>query len=118
MDVLDVNNATDVTAGPQPLSRRAVLMAGTVAAGTLAAAPPAAAEADTTVFGAPLVELVVPAGVLTAEQKAAMIAGITDVLNTALKQPPDPSRRMFVEIMETAENGFGVNGRVFVPRAK
>jgi phenylpyruvate tautomerase PptA (4-oxalocrotonate tautomerase family) len=117
MNVLDVNDAADSIPGPQSLSRRAVLMSGTVAA-TLAGAAPAAAEADTTTFGAPLVELVVPAGVLTAEQKAAMIEGITDVLNTALKQPADPSRRMFVEILETAESGFGVNGRVFVPRAK
>jgi phenylpyruvate tautomerase PptA (4-oxalocrotonate tautomerase family) len=117
MKVLDLNNEAGSKAAPRTLSRRAVLTNATVAASTLAAAP-AAAESDTTGFGAPLVELVVPAGVLTAQQKVAMIEGITDVLNTALKQPPDPSRRLFVEIMETTEGGFGVNGRVFVPRAK
>jgi phenylpyruvate tautomerase PptA (4-oxalocrotonate tautomerase family) len=118
MDVLHFHDEGDSTAGPRPLSRRAVLVTGTVAAGTLAAGPPAAAEADTSAFGAPLVELTVPSGALTLEQKAAMIEGITDVLNTALKQPPDPSRRLFVEIMETGAGGFGVNRRVFVPRAK
>jgi phenylpyruvate tautomerase PptA (4-oxalocrotonate tautomerase family) len=116
--MLDLNNDGDSKASQRPLSRRTVLMTGTVAAGTLAASAPAVAEADTTVFGAPLVELAVPAGALTAQQKASMIEGITDVVNTALKLPPDPSRRMFVEIMETSEGGFGVNGRVFVPRAK
>jgi phenylpyruvate tautomerase PptA (4-oxalocrotonate tautomerase family) len=115
--MLDLNDDAASKTGQPPLSRRTVLLTGTVAA-TLAGAVPPAAEADTTAFGAPLVEVVVPAGALTAGQKAAMIEGITDVLNTALKQPPDPSRRMFVEILETAEGGFGVNGRVFVPRAK
>jgi hypothetical protein len=44
-----------------------------------------------------------------------MIKGITDVLRrvTAPSQGP-----LFVEIMETAEGAFGVNGNVFVPRAR
>jgi len=33
----------------------------------------------------------------------------------ALNLPPDPLRRLFVEVFETAESGFGVNGKVFVP---
>jgi 4-oxalocrotonate tautomerase len=118
MHVPDLNDHGDVTAGSLSLSRRAVLLTGTVAAGALAAPGGTAAQVETIDFGAPLVELVVPAGVLTLEQKAAMVEGITDVLNTALKQPADPSRRMFVEIMETAEGGFGVNGRIFSPRVK
>ena len=69
-------------------------------------------------FGAPLVELQVPPGVLTLEQKAAVIKGITDVILKATKLPPDPARKSFVQIFETTEGGFGVNGQVFVPRAK
>jgi phenylpyruvate tautomerase PptA (4-oxalocrotonate tautomerase family) len=68
-------------------------------------------------FGAPLVEVYVPAGVLTLEQKAAMIKGVTDVVLKATKQS-DPARKSFVQILETADGGFGVNGQVFVPRGK
>jgi phenylpyruvate tautomerase PptA (4-oxalocrotonate tautomerase family) len=64
------------------------------------------------------VELQVPTGVLTLEQKAAMIKGITDVLFNAMKLSPGPGRLSFVQIIETAEGGFGVNGQVFVPRGK
>ena len=63
-------------------------------------------------------ELQVPSGVLTPEQKAAMIKGMTDVLLKAMKLVPDPTRLSFVQILETAEGGFGVNGHVFVPRGK
>ena len=55
---------------------------------------------------------------LTLEQKAAMIKGITDVLFNAMKLSPGPGRLSFVQIIETAEGGFGVNGQVFVPRGK
>ena len=65
-----------------------------------------------------LVELHVPAGVLTLEQRSAMIKGITDVVLSATNQPPDPAKRLFVQIFETVEGGFGVNGQVFVPRGK
>jgi phenylpyruvate tautomerase PptA (4-oxalocrotonate tautomerase family) len=68
-------------------------------------------------FGAPLVEVYVPAGVLTLEQKAAMIKGVTDVVLKATKLS-DPARKSFVQILETADGGFGVNGQVFVPRGK
>ena len=103
------------------LSRRAVLlMTATVAAGAAtgvagARAQPASAAAS---FGAPFVELYVPAGLLTSEQKSAMVKGFTDVVCGAMKLPPDPTRRLFVAIMETAEGGFGVNGEVFVPSRK
>jgi hypothetical protein len=56
--------------------------------------------------------------VLTLEQKAAMIKGITDVVFNATKSSPGPGRFSFVQIIETAEGGFGVNGQVFVPRGK
>ena len=101
------------------LSRRNVLMTATVAAGALACPPSVLAETvPAGNFGAPLVEVHVPAGVLTLEQKSAMIKGITDVVLGATKQPPDPARRLFVQIFETAEGGFGVNGQVFVPRTR
>jgi hypothetical protein len=36
-----------------------------------------------------------------------------------MKLPPDPARKLFVEIFETPEGGFGVNGQVVVvPRGK
>jgi len=101
------------------LSRRAVLMTATVAAGALAAAQDGLADTVSTGnFGAPVVELYVPAGVLTLEQRGAMIKGISDVVFKAMKLQPDPAHRLFVEIIETAEGGFGVNGQVFVPAKK
>jgi phenylpyruvate tautomerase PptA (4-oxalocrotonate tautomerase family) len=100
------------------LSRRNVLMKATVAASALTAPGVLAATVPAGTFGAPLVEVHVPAGVLTLEQKSAMIKGITDVVLGATKQPPDPAKRLFVQIFETAEGGFGVNGQVFVSRSR
>jgi hypothetical protein len=101
------------------LNRRAVLMTVAAAAGGAAGIAPALADtAPSASFGAPLVELHVPPGVLTLEQKAAMIKGMTDVIFNAMKLTPGPGRLSFVQIIETGEGGFGVNGQVFVPRAK
>ena len=47
-----------------------------------------------------------------------MIKGVTEVVLKATVQPPDPSRKSFVQLFETVEGGFGVNGQVFVPRGK
>jgi phenylpyruvate tautomerase PptA (4-oxalocrotonate tautomerase family) len=112
------NNLPDLQDGAR-LNRRAVLVTAVVAAGSAAGISPALTDsASSANYGAPLVELQVPTGVLTLEQKAAMIKGITDVVLSAMKQPADPARRLFVQIIETAEDGFGVNGQVFVPRGK
>jgi phenylpyruvate tautomerase PptA (4-oxalocrotonate tautomerase family) len=101
------------------MDRRAVLMSAAAAAGAAAGISSALADtAPSASFGAPLVELQVPVGVLTLEQKAAMIKGITDVVFNAIKLAPGPARLSFVQIIETAEGGFGVNGQVFVPRGK
>jgi 4-oxalocrotonate tautomerase len=102
------------------LSRRAILlMTATVAAGAVTGMSGALAQtAPAASFGAPVVELYVPAGLLTLEQKSAMVEGLTDVVLGAMKLPPDPARRLFVAIMETAEGGFGVNGQVFIPPPK
>jgi phenylpyruvate tautomerase PptA (4-oxalocrotonate tautomerase family) len=109
------NKEMELPASADGLSRRNVLVTATVAAG--AGVPSALADTfPAASFGAPLVELHVPAGVLTLEQRSAMIKGITDVVLGATKQPPDPAKRLFVQIFETAEGGFGVNGQVFVPR--
>src|SRR5215470_6385413 len=105
--------------GAAGLSRRAILKTGAVAAGT--AAGLSAALADTfpaTTFGAPLVELHVPAGALTLEQKSAMIKGITDVVLGATKIPPEQARKLWVQLFETAEGGWGVGGQIFVPPGK
>ena len=47
-----------------------------------------------------------------------MIKGVTEVVLKAVPLPASPSRFSFVQIFETAEGGFGVNGQVFVPRGK
>ena len=120
MDMINrPNNDVESPASSGGLNRRAVLMTAAVAAGAAAGVSPALADtAPAANFGAPLVELQVPAGVLTLEQKAAMIKGITDVVLKATKLPSDPARKSFVQIFETADGGFGVNGQVFVPRGK
>ena len=93
-------------------------MTATVAAGALAGVPRALADIFSggelwrTAGGAAC-----PRGRAHAlEQRSAMIKGITDVVLQTTKQPPDPAKRLFVQIFETAEGGFGVNGQVFVPR--
>ena len=96
------------------LSRRDVLAAAAVGAAMVASPSIAAAAAPESSFGAPLVELHVPAGILTVEQRGAMIKGITEVIVEALGQPLDPAKRLFVEIFETAEGGYGVNGQAFL----
>jgi 4-oxalocrotonate tautomerase len=100
------------------MDRRAVLMSAVAASATAGMSPALADTAPSAGFGAPLVELQVPVGVLSLEQKAAMIKGITDVVFNAMKLAPGPGRFAFVQIIETAEGGFGVNGQVFVPRSK
>ena len=120
MDMINSSNVDMQLQGNEGLNRRAVLMTAAVMAGAAAGASQALAEGAPAAnfFGAPLVELQVPAGVLTLEQKAAMIKGITDVVLKATKLPPDSPGKSFVQIFETTEGGFGVNGQVFVPRAK
>jgi 4-oxalocrotonate tautomerase len=106
-------------------SRRVVLMTATAAVATpaiLADAVLAAASPDdpSTVarFGAPLVELHVPKGALTLEQKRGMIEGITRVLVTATKLPPDVTQQLWIQIFETSESGWGLGGQVYVPRGQ
>jgi phenylpyruvate tautomerase PptA (4-oxalocrotonate tautomerase family) len=113
MRVVDIaKKGTDVDASPDGLSRRAVLITATIAA-VLAANDSSAAG-----FGAPLVEMYFPVGVLSLDQKAALIRSVTDVVNAAMQSPVDPARRLFVEIIETPEGGFGVNGQAVGPRAR
>lgn len=101
------------------LRRRDLLVSATVTAGALAGATEAMAQpAPVPGFGAPLVELHVPAGILSVEQKSEMIKGVTEVVLGAMNQAPDPAKRLFVEILETAEGGYGVNGKAFAPRPK
>jgi phenylpyruvate tautomerase PptA (4-oxalocrotonate tautomerase family) len=115
--MIDMPNAVVPSPDAGGLNRRAVLVTAAIAAGAVVS--PSLADTTTPAnFGAPLVELNVPAGALTVEQKAAMIKGMTDVLVTAMKLPSDPTRFSFVQIIETAEGGFGVNGQVFARPAK
>jgi len=111
---MDAKSSPD---GTGELSRRAVLVTAAavaatgVTAGLAQTAPPAS-------FGAPLVEMSFPVGVLDVEQKAAMIRGVTEVVRSAMKLSPDPARKLFVEIFETPEGGFGVNGQAVIPRGR
>jgi phenylpyruvate tautomerase PptA (4-oxalocrotonate tautomerase family) len=98
------------------LTRRA-LAGAALGAGIAAGLSPSAAQtAPAATWGAPIVEVIVPSGILSSEQKTDMIGRITDIVLGALNLPPDPLRRLFVELFETAESGFGVNGKVFTPR--
>ena len=94
------------------------LNAGIAAGAATGTSAVLAQTAPASSFGAPLVEMSFPVGVLTFDQKAAMIKGVTDVVHNALKLAPDPARKLFVEIFETLEGAFGVNGQVVVPRSK
>ena len=116
--MIDMPNTEVPSQDAAGLNRRAVLVTAAIAAAGAAVSPVLADTAPPANFGAPLVELNVPAGALTIEQKAAMIKGITDVVSNAIKLAPDPTRVSFVQILETADGGFGVNGKVFVPRGK
>jgi len=110
------NRPVDATAHEGHLTRRtlatAALGAGVAVAGMSAGSAQTVPDSP---YGAPIVEVFVPSGVLSSEQKGEMIRRITDVVLDALNLPPDPLRRLFVEVFETAESGFGVNGKVFVP---
>jgi phenylpyruvate tautomerase PptA (4-oxalocrotonate tautomerase family) len=120
MDTIKGSSRTvELRARTGGLSRRAVLQTATVAAGAVASASAALSDnVSAAGFGAPLVELHVPVGVLAPEQKRAMIEGVTEVLVSAIKLPPDQAKRLFVQIFETAEGGWGVGGQVFVTRNK
>ena len=107
--------------GTRRLSRRAIL-ATTTATAVAGVAGMSTARADplppATGFGAPLAELHFPAGTLSPEQKAAMIKGVTDVLLKATNLAPDQAVKLWVQIFETAEGGWGAGGQVFVHRPK
>ena len=124
MDMIDKSDRNGgsnkmVTEPTDRLSRRTVLKTATAAVGVVAGASAALAEsAPAADFGAPLVELHVPAGALTLEQRSDLIKGVTDVLVDAIKLPPDQAKKLWVQIFETAEGGWGVGGQVFVPRSK
>jgi phenylpyruvate tautomerase PptA (4-oxalocrotonate tautomerase family) len=120
MNIVDSSNSNvEMAESPGGLSRRAILKTATVAAGAAAGVSTVLADAPTAGFGAPLVEMSFPVGVLTLDQKAAMIKSVTDVVRGAMKLTPDPANKLFVEIFETPEGGFGVNGQVVVvPRGK
>src|SRR5215467_676265 len=100
------------------VSRRAALLAASVGAVTVSGVRGFAADAGSASFGAPLVEMSFPVGVLSVEQKAALIKRVTEVVSAAMEFPADPQRRLFVEILETPEGGFGADGQVVVPRSR
>jgi 4-oxalocrotonate tautomerase len=119
MDTMRSSKNAGLGEGIDGLNRRAVLMTAAVAAGAMASGSAVLADtAPEAGFGAPLVEFQVPAGVLSLEQKAAIIKGMTEVVANAIKLPADAARKSFVQIFETAAGGFGVGGSVFTPRAK
>ena len=100
------------------VSRRTALLAASIGAVAVSGVRCMAAGGGDAGFGAPFVEMSFPVGVLSVEQKAALIKRVTDVVNAAMEFSPDSQRKLFVEILETPEGGFGVNGQAVVPRAK
>jgi phenylpyruvate tautomerase PptA (4-oxalocrotonate tautomerase family) len=100
------------------VSRRTALLAASIGAVAVSGGRGLAADAGSAGFGAPFVEMSFPVGVLSVEQKAALIKRVTDVINAAMDFPSDSQRRLFVEILETPEGGFGVNGQVVGPRPR
>jgi phenylpyruvate tautomerase PptA (4-oxalocrotonate tautomerase family) len=113
-------NAKAEASGDAPMpNRRNLLTTVAAAAGAAAAIPAALAEtAPAADFGAPLAELHFPAGALTLEQKAAMIKGVTDVLANAVRLPAEQRPKLWVQLFETAEGGWGFGGQVFTRAAK
>ncbi|GGF17833.1 hypothetical protein GCM10011611_24610 [Aliidongia dinghuensis] len=101
-------------------SRRAVLRTVTAAAVATTIMPgvQAADAAPADGFGAPLVELHVPVGILSAEQKSAMIKGVSDVLVKAMDLQPEQMRFLWVQIIEVSSGGWGVGGQVFIPKSQ
>src|ERR1700704_5737400 len=119
MDMTTGSGDAEVAKSVGKLSRRAVLATAAVAASAATDVSAVSAQAvPSTSFGAPLVEMSFPVGVLTLDQKAAMIKGVTDVIHSAMKLTPDPATKLFVEIFETPEGAFGVNGQVVIPRGR
>jgi phenylpyruvate tautomerase PptA (4-oxalocrotonate tautomerase family) len=127
---MDTQNGSNKNVEPKEnagSSRRAVLKTATagavagvsaVLAGSIVAGASPDEPSTVARFGAPVVELHVPAGVLTLEQKADMINGITSVLIAAIKLPPDVNQQLWVQIFETAQGGWGLGGQVYVPRGQ
>jgi phenylpyruvate tautomerase PptA (4-oxalocrotonate tautomerase family) len=112
-DKLDTATTRD-----EQLTRRA-LAGAALGAGIMAGFSASAAQAAPAFpYGAPVVEVCVPPALLSSEQKSEMIRRITEVVLTTLNLPPDPQRHMFVTMLETAEGGFGVDGKVFTPARK
>jgi phenylpyruvate tautomerase PptA (4-oxalocrotonate tautomerase family) len=116
-DTRETNENTASSRSADGLSRRNVLVTATAAAGALASVQSALAETvPARAYGAPIVEVYASQGGLSREQRGAMIRGITDVVLSVTQQPPlgpDSKTRLYVEIIEVAPGGFGVNGEVF-----
>jgi phenylpyruvate tautomerase PptA (4-oxalocrotonate tautomerase family) len=116
-DTCETNESTASSRSADGLNRRNVLVTATAAAGALAGVQSALAETvPAGAYGAPIVEVYASQAGLSREQRSAMIRGITDVVLTVTQQPPlgpDSKTRLFVEIIETAAGGWGVNGEVF-----
>jgi len=110
------SRAGRMTAFTREVSRRTALLATSLGAVAVSGAPLAAEPASG--YGAPVVELSFPVGVLSVEQKGELIKRVTEVVADAMAFAADAQHRLFVEILETPEGGFGVNGRAVLPRTK
>ncbi len=104
------NRDWQAPAGTRRLSRRAMLTT-TTATAVAGVAGLSAAHADTIPpaagFGAPLAELHFPVGVLSLEQKAAMIKGVTDVLLKATNLAPEQTSKLWVQILRDRRGRLG-----------
>jgi 4-oxalocrotonate tautomerase family enzyme len=123
MDSNELGKAQTQRSASHEVSRRAVLKTTSMAAGMTMSvgalsepSPTRAQTAPSAGFGAPLIELHIPAGILSAEQKRAMIKGVSDVVVNALKWPDLDRKYLWVQILEVPSGGWGVAGEVFTPR--
>ena len=62
----------------------------------------------------PLAQIYVPQGVLTLDQRRAIIKGVTDVIVSVEKLPPSARPYVTVLINEVPEGGWGVAGHGYV----
>jgi 4-oxalocrotonate tautomerase len=62
----------------------------------------------------PFAQVFAPAGVLSLEQKRAMVKGITEVMVKVEKLPPSALPYVTVLITEVSDGGWGVAGHGYV----
>lgn len=58
----------------------------------------------------------VPQGVLTLDQRRAIVKGIHEVINTVEKRPPEAQTHTYVTINEVPAGNWGSDGFIYAPK--